>query len=183
MRLTGDNFTALCADLDAAIAELIAATERDPALWERGRPGKWTAGRHAAHVGIVLARTAGEFEQAEQRFRAGTLPPPSARRGFLQSLFLNFVVEKGHMPRGGKATPWSVPPERPDREGTLAALRRDAERHRRLGERLSPGERERLWIPNPFIASWHYRLPEMVRMHAVHARHHRKLIDEIAPGR
>jgi tetratricopeptide (TPR) repeat protein len=54
------------------------------------------------------------------------------------------------MPRGGKATPWSVPPERPDREETLAALRRDAERHRRLGERLSPGERERLWITNPF---------------------------------
>ncbi|MEK7331370.1 MAG: hypothetical protein AAB113_11275 [Candidatus Eisenbacteria bacterium] len=91
------------------------------------------------------------------------------------------------MDRGATCRAAARPPPGPCRpRGRIASgrwRRCGAERHCRLGERLSPDERERLWITNPLIARWHYRLPEIVRVHAVHARHHRKLIDEIAPGR
>jgi len=182
VRLTGDNLGALCADLNAALEELTGALDREPGLWQRGPRGRWTAGQHVAHVGIALARTADGFEAAEQRLRSGSLPPP-ARRGIMQSLFLSLVVARGHMPRGARTAPWAVPPAAPARADTLDRLGRDARRHAAIGERLGVDERDRLWIANPFLARWYYRLPEMVRAHAVHARHHRKLVEEIARGR
>jgi len=182
MRISGEGFAGLAADLDAAIAELIAALGQNPAQWERGRPGRWTVGQHAAHVGITLGRTADEFEAAERSLRAGTLAPVPAKRDLLQRLFVGLVAGRGYMPRGGKTAAWAVPPERPERQAALDALRRGADRHRALGGRLDALERDRLWIVNPFMARWHYRLPEMVRVHAVHARHHAKQIADIVAG-
>ena len=80
----------------------------------------------------------------------------------------------------------TLPPEHPERAAVLAALTRDAARLRAIGERLSTAERERLWVwnrPRQFgiVTSWHYRLPEAVRIHAVHARHHARAISRIMP--
>lgn len=180
--MRGEDFAALAADLDAAIVELIAAVGQDPMLWERGRPGKWTVGQHAAHVGITLRRAAEDFEEAERSLRAGTLAPVPQMRDLLQKLFVRLVAGRGFMPRGGKTVSWAVPPERPERRAALDTLRHEAGRLRALGGRLDPGGRDRLWIVNPFMARWHYRLPEMVRVQAVHARHHAKQIAEIVTG-
>jgi hypothetical protein len=182
MRSGGAGFDALAYDLDAAVAELIAAVGQDAASWERGRPGRWTAGQHAAHVGITLARTAEDFEAAERALRAGTLAPVPAKRALLHRLFLALVAARGYMPRGLKTADWAVPRGQPERPATLASLRQGAERHHALGRRLDAGELDRLWIVNPFMTRWYYRLPEMVRVHAVHTRHHAKQIAEIVAG-
>ena len=182
MRMTAADFDSFADDLDAAVAELIAAIGQDPTPWER-RPGdRWTVGQHAAHVAITLRRTADEFEAAERSLRAGTLPPVPAKRTLLNRVFLWLVAGRGVMPRGAKTADWAVAPERPERQATLDALRQGAERHRALGGRLDHAERDRLWIVNPFRTRWHYRLPEMVRVHAVHARHHAKQVAEIVAG-
>lgn len=180
MRIDGTRFDALADDLDLAIGELVAAVGADPARWERARPGRWTVGEHAAHVDLTLHRTAEAFDGAERAWRAGTLPPPPARRGPLQSLFVGLVAGWGYMPRGARTAPWAVPAKRPDRPTVLGSLGREAARHRALGAPLEAGERDRLWIESPFRAGWHYRLPEMVRVHAVHVRHHARQIAEIA---
>jgi hypothetical protein len=182
VKCTGEIFDAIWTELDEGVRALAATVEPDPSLWERGRPGRWTAGQHVAHVGVILTKTAAAFESAEQALRAGSLPPPP-RRGLVQKLVVKMLAESGTMPRGGRAVPAAFPPERPSAQATLDALYRDAERHRVVGARLSAAERDQLWIHNPIRPVWHYRLPEMVRVHAVHARHHRKLIDEIARGR
>jgi hypothetical protein len=170
------DFSWLCGDLDAALGKLIEIATREPRFWERGRPGKWTAGQHVAHVAINLARTADLFERAAGAMRAGTLPAPP-RRDLLQRLFFRVVVNGGTMPRGARTVEWAVPGDAPEREATLRSIGREAGRHRQIGEPL--GERCRdLWIVSPYITRWHYRLPEMVRMHAVHARHHRRLVEE-----
>jgi hypothetical protein len=181
VRLNGDKLPALCADLDAALGELTARVQRQPALWELGRPGKWTAGRQVAHVGIILSRMAEAFESAESELRSGTLPVVP-RRGLLHSLFVSLVLQRGGMPRGGRANPASIPADRPERGPTLAALRRDADRLRTLGGRLSVPERDRIWIWNrDFVRTWHYHLAEAVRVNAVHARLHAGTIAEIPP--
>lgn len=180
MRLDGVNFDALAADLDAAVAELIAAIGPDARAWDRGRPGKWAAGRHVAHVGITLDRTAEDFEEAARLLAAGSLPPPPAGRGPLQALFVGLVVRRGMMPRGARTRPWAIPLPDPDRTMTLAALHRDVGRHKALGADLDAAARDRLWIQNPFRPRWHYRLPEILRLHAVHARHHARQVAEIA---
>lgn len=182
MKPTGAIIDALCADLDAALGELTAVFASDPSRWDRGLPGGWSAGQHVAHVGIVLTQTADAFEIAERALRAGTLAPPP-RRGLLQSLVVKMLAERGYMPRGGRAPRAALPADHPAAGPTLEALARDAQRHRAVGERLDGAQRDRLWIANPIRTVWHYRLPEMVRVHAVHARHHRRLIDEIPrPG-
>lgn len=182
VRIRGERFDVLADDLDAAIGELIAAVGGTPGSWERGRPGGWTAGRHAAHVAIALRRTADAFDEAERALRAGTLPPVPGRRGPLQSLVVWMFTGPGFMPAGLRTAPWAVPPEHPDRTATLEALGREAGRHRALGERLGAAGSDRLWIANPFRPRWHYRLPEMVRVQAVHARHHARRIAELAAG-
>lgn len=95
---------------------------------------------------------------------------------------MRIAVEGGRLPRGGRTAPAFEPPAEAAREDVLARLAREARRHRDIGLALAPADRDRLWAPNPFRASWHYRLPEMVRMHAVHARHHAALVREIAAG-
>jgi len=172
MAMRGEDLPALCADLDAALRELTAATDRDPSLWTRGQPGKWTAGQQVAHVGLILTRMADAFDLAEPKLRAGTLPA-IPRRGLVQTLFVAVVVERGFMPNGAKAAAISQPPDRPEPAATREALTRDGGRLRAVGERLSAAERDRIWIWNSeFVTTWPYRLPEAVRIHAVHARHH-----------
>ena len=181
MTIRGEDFPTLCGELDVALRELTSPVERDATLWTRGRRGKWTAGQQVAHVGLIIALMADAFEAAASALRAGTLPPVP-RRGVLQAAFVHIVVERGFMPSGARAVAASWPPDRPEPETTLAALRRDAQRLQAVGERLSSVERDHLWIWNPIggvpskVTTWHYRLPEALRLHAVHARHHARSI-------
>jgi hypothetical protein len=179
VKLTGEHVPALCGDLDEALRGLTAAVEREPSLWSRGRPSKWTAGQQIAHVGIILTLMAVAFDAAEHALRAGTLSA-APRRGLRQSLFLKVVVENGYMPRGARASADSLPPDLPEQAATLGALRLDAGRLRTLGERLTAADRERIWIWNgSFVTTWRYRLPEALRINAVHARHHARSIAAI----
>jgi hypothetical protein len=52
-------------------------------------------------------------------------------------------------------------------------------RHGEIAARLSPADRDRLWIVNFFRPAWRYTLPEFTRVQAVHARHHARMIAEI----
>lgn len=173
--MDGAHAEELLADLDAALAELERAADRG---WERGIPGKWTAGEHVAHIATTMAEAADTLEKAASLHRAAFLPR-RPRRGPTQWLWVHLVIAPGRLPRGGKTAARFVPASHPAREATLRALHDAAARHRSLTESLSAPERNQLWIPNPFLPRWHYTLPEILRVHAVHARHHAKLIDEI----
>ena len=173
--MDGAHADELLADLDSALAELEGAANRG---WERGLPGKWTAGEHVAHIAATLAESADTFEKGAALLRAGFLPP-RPRRGPMQWLWVHLVIAPGRLPRGGKTAARFVPANQPDRSATLRELQNAAARHRALTQSLSTTERDRLWIANPFLPRWHYTLPEILRAHAVHARHHAKLIAEI----
>ena len=166
---------ALAADLDVALAELRSLVA-DPAAWTRGRPGKWNAGQHVDHVRIVLERSAGDYEARIAAAKAGTLPEPP-RRGFLERLWVNWLLSRG-LPRGGKTPKAFEAGAQPVREAALSGLADAARRMVAVGASLTAEQRERLWAPNPFMPRWHYRYDEMMRVQAVHARHHAKLVAE-----
>lgn len=173
--MDGAHAEELLADLDLALAELEGVADQ---RWDRGVPGKWTGGEHVAHIAVTMAESAEILEKAEALRRAGFLPP-RPRRGPMQWLWVHLVIAPGRLPRGGKTAARFVPGGQPKRGDTLRELHGLVARHRVLTQSLSPAERERLWIPNPFLPRWHYTLPEILRVHAVHARHHAKLIAEI----
>ena len=172
------SFEPLMRDLENVGLELRARFERAPALWDRGRPGKWTAGQHADHLAVGLRVTNDAFEAAEKRLREGALPPPPARDP-LQRLFVTIVLGSGWLPRGGRAPRTIHPRPRPTRDEVLSAFEREIARCRAIGERLSEPERDRLWVPNPFLPRWRYTFHEIPRVHAVHLRHHLRQIEEL----
>jgi len=185
--IDGEHFEELMADLDAAVLEVISAFDREPALWDRGLPGKWTAGQHELHLVRTLEATAQPLLTNARELQAGGDVPPCPRRGLLEFLWVFMVIRRGKLPRGGR-TPQRFDPrsqgdaklELVDREWGAQAIQKSVDAHRAVGARLTPEQRDRLWIPNPFHDRWHYTFPEILRMHAVHVRHHAKLIQEIA---
>lgn len=178
MKMTGARFGPLMDDLEAAASEIVALAKRHPGFWDRALPEKWTMAQHIDHVAVGVTSTAMAFEESEQRLRSGTLPR-RPWRGPLQSLFVAIAVGAGRLPRGGR-TPRSMrPAPHPDRDEVLSRLTRDLARHRGLGERSSANERDRLWIANPYRASWQYTFPEILRVHSVHIRHHARQIEEL----
>jgi hypothetical protein len=181
MRASGEQFEALCADLDAALRTLESAVSRDASLWARPVPGRWTAAQHAEHIALCLEATAGDLQAASARWGSGTLPGPP-RRGLLEWLFVRIAVEGGRLPRGGRTGPRFQPTSTPERAVVFGRIAAAAARHREVGLALAPADRDRLWVANPFLARWHYGLPELVRMHAVHARHHAAIVAEIPPA-
>ena len=172
MKLDSSHLPGLLDDMDAAFAAMKSSLSADPAGWARGPAGKWTAGQHADHVALSLEEPLQRLELAVHELRQGTLGPPP-RRGIAQALVIRMLMREP-FPRGGKAAPFARPGPTPSRESVFARLDAGRARLRRVVESLTPEERERVWLINPFMEKrrWHYRLPEMVRIQATHARHH-----------
>lgn len=168
----------LLADLEMASRDFIDHMECAPELWLRARPGKWNGGQHAEHLVLVHALTADAFEAAAQTLAAGRLRP-RPRRGLLQKLVVHLLAQRSKFPRGGKTIAAAAPVDAPDRSATLARLRGEVARYRSLVELHTNEQLDQLWIKNPFVKfDWHYALPEMLRIHAQHTRHHLMLAEE-----
>ena len=179
MDWTSSQVYALLDDMDRALGEFTTSLDEDPDLWVCGPRGKWTAGQHADHIGRVLALTADRLEAGAEKLRRGTLKRRPWRDP-LQAFFVRLVTREP-FPRGGKAPRNARPLDAPDRASTLQRIAEGAARHRALALSLTPEERERLWFWNPFIRlPWHYTLPEILRVHATHTRHHARLAREAA---
>ncbi len=180
-KLDGAHTPELLVDLEESVREFADLLDRARGQWTASRPGKWTAGQHAEHVAILLGTFADALEQAERRIEDGPAPP-RPHRGFLQRLIVRLLTG-AKFPRGGRSPVRGLPLSEPDRRATLARLRGESARFRALLERLSPEERDQLWIPNPLVSfRWHYTLPEVLRVQAAHTRHHCQLVREIGLG-
>jgi hypothetical protein len=127
-----------------------------------------------------MGHSAGALEERAPMLRAGTLLP-RPRRGPLQSLWIGLVVKIGWLPRGGRAPRSFLPADAPIRRrpSTRPSSGRAPPR---VCAALSAADRDRLWIRNPILPRWQYTLPEVIRVHAVHARHHARLVREIGAG-
>jgi hypothetical protein len=180
MTIDGAHYNELIEDLVRAVGELTAILDR-PGAWERSKPGKWSGGQHAEHLALAMEVTLEAFADRLRERGDGTLPPVPGR-GPLQSLFFRTIVRPGRIPRGGTAIEPTRPAALPERAVIEGRLRDDAERYRSMARGLDAAALDRLWIRNPFMTMlrWHYTLPEMVRMHAVHVRHHAAQIHELA---
>lgn len=172
MKLDNSHVPVLMDDADAAFAAMKAALRADPADWTHAPAGKWSAGQHADHVVRSLEEPLERLGRAAHELRQGTLGPRPFR-GIAQALVIRMLMREP-FPRGGKAAPFAQPGPTPSREAVFARLDAGRARLRQLIESLTPEERERIWIINPFMEKrrWHYRLYEMVRIQATHTRHH-----------
>jgi hypothetical protein len=169
-------------DFEGAVREFCEHARRDPAAWTRGRSGKWSVGQHADHIATMLDITATRFERATEWLRAGTLRPVPWRDP-IQALAVGRLTREP-FPRGFRAASIARPTAAPGMIAVQDRVAKGMRRHRALTRALAPEDIARLWIRNPFLPlRWHYTFPEIVRVHAVHARHHRRLVDEAIAAR
>ncbi len=177
MKIDGAHWDALFASLDAALQELVAPLEGRSDLWNVGPAGKWSAGQIVDHLATAIEVYAGWFAEAREKMAAGTLGHRRFRWPH-QKLIAAIVIERGGFPSGGRSPEEFTPGGLPNRVATMAKLARAAARHREIGGALSPADRDRLWIANPIFGP--LDLPEAVRLHAVHARHHARQVARVA---
>ena len=182
MKFDTTALPSLLDDLEDAVRDFCENARRDPAAWTRGRPGKWSVGQHADHIAAVLDLTATRFERAVERLRAGTLRPLPWRDP-IQAWAVRRLTREP-FPRGFRTAAIARPTAAPGMIVVQDRVAKGLRRHRALARALAPEDIARLWIRNPFLPlRWHYTFPEIVRVHAVHARHHRRLVDEAIAAR
>ena len=171
--IDGAHFGELVLDLEQSIEVLLAPVDGDATLWQRALPGKWSVGQHCEHVALALEMMPPLFADSARRLAAGTLPPPPVRWP-LQALFIAMVVKGGKIPRGGPAHSATFPAAQPSLPQIVSRLRAAPGLYRTPTSGLDPVALDHLWIRNPIMTkfSWHYSLPEAVRVQAVHVRHH-----------
>ena len=180
--LDGAHAEELLFDMEAAAREFIDRFDRTSGLWDLAPARGWTPGQHADHLANAHMIFADRFESAMRDFENDQLPP-RPRRGLLQT-FVVRLLTRNKFPRGGRAIPATQASPAPDRSATLARLRGEVARYRALVERLPQADLDRVWVQNPMVKfRWHYILPEVLRVHACHTRHHLLLVEEIARGK
>lgn len=181
MKRNSSDLPALLDDFGAAVAEMKSALGGDLA-WTRAPAGKWSAGQHADHVAKSIDSMVERFETNAEELRRGTLRNRPGR-GLLQSFVIRMLMREP-FPKGAKTQEFVAPGPTASRDAVFRHLDEGVRRFREVSDRLTPDERERIWIINPFMEKrgWHYRLFEAVRVQTTHARHHMRLALQAARG-
>lgn len=179
MKLDGVHWDALCAEFEAALEMLKSPLAGKTDLWNVGPAGKWSAGQIVDHIATTTDAYATRYEEALRTLKAGALKRRPPRSPF-QAILTALVIRGGRFPRGAAAPARFLPSDLPKPGATLERLAAAARRHRAIGDPLSEAERDQLWVPNPIWGP--LSLPEMMRLQAVHARHHARQTASIARG-
>lgn len=136
--------------------------------WHRALPGKWSMAQIVRHLGIGIDSVATTFEKraAKQGMKRRATP----RETLLRHLMLGL----GRLKSGRDAPAGTTPEERPDPEATAAQFRMGVVRLETL-VRAWPEERQlEVFVKHPVLGD--LNLPEWVRFHYVHCRHHAQQI-------
>lgn len=155
---------------------VLGPLEGEPdSAWTSAPPGKWSPGQIVAHLTTTIDRSAAGFESRADR-------EPMTRRGsgLATALARQLVLGTGWFPPGRRAPEGTAPPPAPDRASTEADFRRGVERFLALEQKLLPARAHDLFLKHPVLGD--LTLPEFMRFHVVHARHHARQIRERLGG-
>ena len=132
--------------------------------WHVAPAGKWSVGQIVDHLATSLDLVAGAFESRADKQDMNRRSSPR------QSLFRHLVLSAGKLPKGRKTPPQAAPDDRPDPELITAEFRMGVERTARLTEGWATERQVAVFVAHPVLGD--LNLPEWVRFHYVHCRHH-----------
>jgi hypothetical protein len=87
-----------------------------------------------------------------------------------QTVLRHLVLGAGRLPRGLKTVESAEPSDHPEPELVTAQFRMGVEMTRLLDDRWSEERKELVFLPHPYLGE--LNLPEWVRFHYIHCRHH-----------
>ncbi len=154
----------------AALEPLVLHPLRDieGEAWHRTVPGKWSLAQIVQHLAIGIDYAATTLEKRADRKDLKRRATPR------QTLLRHVMLGLGRMKRGRDAPEGTVPEERPDPEAMVAQFRMGVVRLEGMLETWPRQRQLEVFAKNPALGD--LNLPEWVRFHYVHCRHHTKQI-------
>ena len=139
--------------------------------WHRAPRGKWTICQVVEHLAVSVDLVAQLLEErAELRGRRRRSKPH-------ETVLRHLVLGGGRLPRGLKTVLSAAPSEHPDQELVTAQFRMGVEMTKLLNEQWSQERKQSVFLPHPYLGE--LNLPEWVRFHYIHCRHHVRQISQL----
>lgn len=139
-----------------------------PEDWHRAPKGKWTVAQIVAHLAIGVDMSSSTLEKRREKFGMLRRSNPG------QSVLRHLLLTLGQFPPGRKAREATIPPEHPDPDLVSAQFRMGIERFTKMINEWPESRQLEVFVKHPYLGD--LNVPEWVRFHYVHARHHAKQI-------
>ena len=136
--------------------------------WHRAPNGKWSVAQIVAHLAAGVDLSSATLEKRKEKY--GMLRRSNPGQAVLRNLLLTI----GKFPPGRKAREATIPPERPDPAIVSAQFRMGIERFTKMINEWPRSRQLEVFVKHPYLGD--LNVPEWVRFHYVHARHHAKQI-------
>jgi hypothetical protein len=136
--------------------------------WHRAVSGKWSIAQIVRHLAIGIDYSAATFERRADRTEMKRRATPG------QTLLRHLYLGLGRVRPGRSAPPGTTPEPRPDTETTLAQFRMGVARLEAMVEAWPPQRQAEVFANHPLLGD--LNLPEWVRFHFVHCRHHARQV-------
>ncbi len=138
--------------------------------WHHAPAGRWTVAQIVEHLAVSVDLVAQLFEER------GELPLRRRHSRPHETVLRHLVLISGRIPRGLNAVAAAVPSDEPEPDMATAQFRMGVELMRHLAETWPSQVRESVFLRHPYLGD--LNLPEWVRFHYVHSRHHMQEIRE-----
>ena len=150
-------------------------TGKSDADWYRAPAGKWNSAQIVEHLAISLEGSSKGFDSRRDK-------PPMARRPktVVERVASFLILTVGWFPPGREAPSGSRPAEQVEWKRAEAHFREGIERFNRIAPQLLASRPGDLFVKHPRLGD--LTLPEWMRFHLVHCRHHAKQIRERSAG-
>ena len=137
--------------------------------WHRCVPGKWSIAQVLRHLSIGVDYSASTFERRVAKTDMQRRATPR------QSILRHLILGLGKFPKGREAPGGSVPEDRPDFEAAAAQFRMGVARLEVLVQSWPADRQTGVFVLHPVLGD--LNLPEWIRFHYVHCRHHGRQIE------
>ncbi|MFQ5703290.1 MAG: DinB family protein [Gemmatimonadales bacterium] len=155
--------------LEPIVLDPVADLKEDD--WYRSPDGKWNVAQVVEHLAISMDLVATGFEARAEKTGMERRATPS------QSVVRHMLLGPGKLPAGMEAPDYTRPSEGPDREQITARFRMGVERTRVLLEQWPEERQLEVFLRHPIMGD--LNLPEWVRFHFVHCKHHGRQIEKL----
>ena len=154
--------------MEPMILDLVRAVEGDD--WHKAPEGKWSIAQIVGHLSIGVGLVASAFEKRVDKEGMERRATPE------QSLLRHMVLGQGELPTGASAPVSSMPLDKPNPEEVMADYRMGIERLWRMADEWPVERQSEVFVEHPMFGD--FNLPEWVRFHFLHSKHHGVQIEE-----
>jgi hypothetical protein len=154
--------------MEPMILELVRGVEGED--WHKSPDGKWSIAQIVGHLSIGVGLVARAFENRFDKEGMERRATPE------QSLLRHMVLGQGELPTGASAPVSSMPLDKPNPEEVMADYRMGIERLWRMADEWPVERQAEVFVEHPMFGD--FNLPEWVRFHFLHSKHHGEQIEK-----